>query len=319
MLSTLISLLLAEASPAPTQPAPAVPYQAQASAATLPAAPGNETLSARSDDRDRMTVEVGIGEKGPFRFLIDTGAQSTVISSGLARRLGLVPTARHSVLGIAGRIEVDTVELPEIRLGHRTYADYVTPLLEDANLGADGIIGIDGLQGHRVLLDFQHQRITLADARSLTFEEGFEIVVNARRRAGQLIMTNADIDGVPTEVVIDTGAEGSIGNRAQQRALARRHDTYAATLLSVTGQTINADMGLARQLTVDRLFINNVVIAYADSPTFAALKLDRRPAVLLGMRELRLFKRVVIDFQGHRVLFDVSAFANPAAQLARLR
>jgi predicted aspartyl protease len=319
MLPTLISLLLAQASPAAAQPPPAVPYQARSSAATLPAAPEHETLPARSDDRDRMTVEVGIGEKGPFHFLVDTGAQTTVISSGLAHRLGLVPTARHSVLGIAGRIEVDTVELPEIRLGRRTYADYVTPMLEDANLGADGIIGIDGLQGHRVLLDFQHQKITLADARSLTFEEGFEIVVSARRRAGQLIMTNADIDGVTTEVVLDTGAEGSIGNRALQRALARRHDTYAATLLSVTGQTINADMGMARQLTVDRLFINNVVIAYADSPTFAALKLDRRPAVLLGMRELRLFKRVVIDFQGHRVLFDVSAFANPAAQMARLR
>ena len=119
-------------------------------------------------------------------------------------------------------------------------------------------------------------------------------------------------------VVIDTGAEGSIGNRALQKALARRHNTYSATLLSVTGQTITADVALARQLTVDRLFINNVVIAYADSPTFAALKLDRRPAVLLGMRELRLFKRVAIDFQGHRVLFDVSAFTPAASQLARL-
>ena len=227
--------------------------------------------------------------------------------------------ARHSVLGIAGRMEVDTVELPEIRLGRRTYSDYTTPLLDDENVGADGIIGIDGLQGQRVLLDFHNQKITLADSSNRSFDNGFEIVVSARRRSGQLIMTNADIDGISTDVVIDTGGEGTIGNRALQAALARRHTTHATTLVSVTGQTIDADVALASQLTVDRLFINNVVIAYADSPTFAALKLDKRPAVLLGMRELRLFKRVAIDFQGRRVLFDVSAYSPVNAQLARLR
>ena len=311
MLFALLPFALAQAAPATP------PFEARATTATAPAPTPTETLATHRDDRNRMTVDVRIGDKGPYRFLVDTGAQSTVLSSGLMQRLGLTAMARHRVLGIAGQLEVDTVELPEIHLGQRTYAAYTTPVLDEANLGADGIIGIDGLQGQRVVLDFRNQQITVTDQHSTTFENGFDIIVTARRRGGQLILTNADIDGVETDVVLDTGAEQSIGNRALQHALARRQHSSAITLLSVTGQTIPADMALAQQLTVDRIFINNLLIAYADSPTFAALKLDKRPAVLLGMRELRLFKRVAIDFLGRKVLFDISSAGLGPSLLAR--
>ncbi|MBS0256031.1 MAG: aspartyl protease family protein [Proteobacteria bacterium] len=304
MLLSLIPFVLAQAA----QPSPATPpFEARATTAAAPAPHPTETLATHRDERNRMTVDVRIGDKGPYRFLVDTGAQTTVMSSALVQRLGLPAMARRRVLGIAGQMEVDTVELPEIHLGRRTFATYVTPVLDEANLGADGIIGIDGLQGQRVLLDFRNQEITVTDSRGTVFESGFDIVVTARRRDGQLILTNADIDGVNTDVVLDTGAEQSIGNRALQQALARRQRGAAITLLSVTGQTIPADMALAHQLTVDQIFINNLLIAYADSPTFTALKLDKRPAVLLGMRELRLFKRVAIDFAGRKVLFDISS------------
>ena len=47
------------------------------------------------------------------------------------------------------------------------------------------------------------------------------------------------------------------------------------------------------------------MVAYVDSPVFTVLELDRRPAMLLGMRELRLFKRVAVDFAARKVYFDL--------------
>ena len=48
-----------------------------------------DVLSIRTDQHDRMTVPVRIADKGPFRFLIDTGAQNTVLSTSLAGQLDL--------------------------------------------------------------------------------------------------------------------------------------------------------------------------------------------------------------------------------------
>jgi Aspartyl protease len=219
--------------------------------------------------------------------------------------LGLVLQSRRTVLGAAGTRIVDTVELNDIQFGQQNYNGLLTPLLNREDMDADGIIGLDGLQGQRVLLDFRAKRMALVDAHEKGANNGFEIIVTARRRSGQLILTNAKIDGVFTDVVIDTGSDTSIGNRALQRALSHQHQPVNTMLHSVTGQEIAASMVMADAMDLDRIHINNVAIAYADSPTFAALKLDKRPAILLGMRELRLFKRVAIDFTSRKVMFDM--------------
>ena len=257
------------------------------------------------DRHDRMTVPVRIGASGPFNFLIDTGAQNTVLSKTLAAQLSLVTTGKARLVGIAGTEIVDTVDIEEIGLGRRSYYSLLAPLLDQAHIGAQGIIGLDTLQGQRVVLDFKRKLITIDDAKNLGGNRGFDIIVTAKRRSGQLIMANAVIDGVPTEVVIDTGTETSIGNPALQRAMARRHEQETAILTSVTGQEIEAQMGIGRKLVVGDMIISNLLIAYADAPAFGALDLDKRPAILLGMRDLRTFDRVAIDFAARKILFDL--------------
>jgi hypothetical protein len=61
-------------------------------------------------------------------------------------------------------------------------------------------------------------------------------------------------------------------------------------------------------MKVDDITFQNVLVAYVDSPAFPALGLGDKPALLLGMRDLRAFDRVAIDFQAKRVFFDVPAY-----------
>ncbi len=264
-----------------------------------------DVVAIRTDRYDRMTVPVRIGESGPYDFLIDTGAQNTVLSKSLAARLSLVSTGKAKLVGVAGSAIVDTVDIDEIGLGRRSYFSLIAPLLDASNIGAEGIIGLDSLQGQRVMLDFKRGLITIDDAKNLGGNRGFEIVVNAKRRSGQLIMADAELDGVHTDVVIDTGAETSIGNLALQRALSRRHNRGKTILQSVTGQEIEASLGFGGKLIIQDMNLNNLLIAYVDAPAFAALGLDKRPAILLGMRDLRSFDRVAIDFASRKVLFDL--------------
>ncbi len=269
-------------------------------------AAGQDIVALEKDGDGRMTVPVHVHEQGPFNFLVDTGSQNTVLSTGLAARLGIKNTSRVTIVGLAGREVVDAVSVDQIAIGRRSYYGLFAPLLTQANMGADGILGTDSLQGQRVLIDFTKKVMTIGDAKALGGNRGYEIVVTARRRSGQLIVTNARINGILTDVVIDTGAQGSIGNRALQTAMSKRTQKMGQAMLrSVTGQEILADLGIGRTLTVGAISINNVQIAYTDSPAFGALDLGEKPAILLGMRELQVFRRIAIDFQTRKILFDL--------------
>jgi predicted aspartyl protease len=284
-------------------PIPPLPL-AGAQNAAIEAA-GTDIIKTASDSSDRLTVPVRIGKNGPYDFLIDTGAERTVLARGLAERLGLVPNGRATLIGVAGSLAVDLVDVAEVRLGSRTFYDLSAPLLEGSHIGADGIIGLDGLRNQRVLIDFKRNLIAVDDARELGGNRGFEIIVRARRRGDQLIMTNALVDGIRADVVIDTGAQSTIGNRALQRAMARRRAPERTSLTSVTGQVIDADLLFAHHVSIGSLSFSELAMIFADAPPFERLNLSEKPALLLGMAQLRAFQRVAIDFQEKKILFDL--------------
>lgn len=268
--------------------------------------PAGETLQAKADFEDRMTIDVAVHGDGPYRFLIDTGSQRTVVSTALAETLKLPSGPTVRIVSIAGIDHVATAKVDSIDVGERSFYDLTVPLLKGQHIGADGILGTDSLQNQRVLLDFIKNTIQIGDPHELGGSGGYEIIVRAKRRSGRLIMTNATIDGVRTDVIIDTGASTTIGNRALQHAL-RERVQGTGMMTSVTGQTLPVQFQLARRLRVDRLELANVAIAFADAPAFAELGLKERPAIFLGMRELRAFKRVAIDFTTRKILFDLPA------------
>lgn len=264
-----------------------------------------EVILGARDRYDRLTVPVRIGSHGPYRFIIDTGAERTILARKVVEQMGLTTSSTGLLIGVAGSQQVDLVEVEEISLGRRTFYTLTAPVLDGVNIGADGIVGLDSLQNQRVLLDFANNRMAIDDAAALGGNRGYDIIVSARRRSGQLIMANATVDGVRTDVVIDTGADVTIGNPALQRALSRRNKSSTTQLTSVTGQQITADIGLARAIEIGGLQLQNTTLVFAKAPAFDKLGLSNKPAMLLGMAQLRLFKRVAIDFASKRILFDL--------------
>jgi predicted aspartyl protease len=279
---------------APDTPAPADPST-------------TESIALKTEGHERVTVPVTIKGQGPFRFMVDTGAQATVVSTALAERLGLTVRRPAVLVGMASREAIQTTEIPEFALGSRTFHIQVAPLVLAENLGGDidGILGLDSLQNQRVLIDFRKKRILVDDAKRLGGNAGYEIVVKARRKLGQLIITDARINGIEIDVIVDTGSQISVGNLALLDRLRRAREFGEGTMTDVNGKDLTAVVRLGRTLEIDRMSLNQIPIMFADAPPFATLGMADKPALILGMRELSLFQRVAIDFETRRVLFDL--------------
>jgi predicted aspartyl protease len=269
-------------------------------------APGTEmNVAAQQDPQSRMTVSVYLNEHGPFDFVVDTGANRTVISSALAARLGLPMGNRVRVHDIAGVGGAETALVERLRVGKRQIDNVVAPLLSATDMGADGILGIDGLVNQQVVMDFLDRKMTIAPARKIAGEAD-TIVVRARSRFGQLILADARIGNERVYVIVDSGAEYSVGNMALRDRLLRGRRKPAPIpieLVGVSGRTQTADLTVTPQMKIGNVVMKNVPIAFSDVHPFRQFGLEERPAMLLGMDLLRSFESVSLDFEQKKVRF----------------
>lgn len=256
------------------------------------------------DRHERMTVPVTIDGAGPYRFLIDTGAQATVVTHELVEDLSLRPSGRATLVAMGGTSQVDTVELDNLEFANRSVSGLISPTLNATHVGADGILGLDSLQDTRVLIDFREGRMKIADVPGEQSNSGYEIIVRARRKLGQMIITDARVDGVRTSVIIDTGAQTSMANTALLRRIRARERTEVKSI-DVLGTEMSNGAVWVRKLEIGGAEMTSVPVAIADSPIFAALGIEGKPALILGVANLRAFDRVAIDFSNQRILFDV--------------
>jgi hypothetical protein len=125
--------------------------------------------------------------------------------------------------------------------------------------------------------------------------------------------------------VVDTGAQLSMGNRALRDELLGHglvDVDKKVSLESVTGEMIDGDYMFVRKLEIGGVTLTNLAIVFTEAHTFKELKLDDRPALLLGMNAMRAFKKVSIDFANHKfrvVLPETGELDNVRMASARLR
>ncbi|MDF2605341.1 hypothetical protein CA236_14830 [Sphingomonas sp. ABOLG] len=281
-------------------PAPITDYAAHIGLghAEDPAVPTGEHLDFGVDG-PRMTVPVQIAGAGPYQFVIDTGAQRTVISRELAARLRLPGGRNVRLTGMTGTQDVGTVVIPSISVSTLGGERIEAPALSAANLGAPGMLGIDALQGHALAIDFDQQRMTVTPARKRgerVRRAPDEIVIQAKSLFGQLVVTDARVGGERVRVILDTGSVVSMGNLALRKRLAKRGKVTPITLISVTGGELVADYGSVKSIKIGDAEIRDMPVAFADVPPFRVFGLEKKPAIMLGMDVLKLFTRVQIDF-----------------------
>ena len=111
--------------------------------------PGNVAiLRYHSFGSSKVAIPVMINQSGPYEFLLDTGAQISVVEPSLAEELHLEPRGNANAISVAANATAQLVALDLVEVGSFAVHQQIEPLVGDAGCDLSG-----QLYGHVVTHD----------------------------------------------------------------------------------------------------------------------------------------------------------------------
>lgn len=253
----------------------------------------------------RVWVPVLLDDMGPFRLVLDTGAQRSAIVPRIATLLG-IPLDRSPpirVHGATGTAITPTVEIGLLKVGDVWIRPARLPVVPDVFGGADGLLGMDGMQERRIYIDFRSDFVDISRSRGQGPPRGF-INVPMLRDDSRLAMADGEVAGVAVRAIIDTGAQATVGNEALRSAL-RRHVARNARgedfIHGATGATQAGIGAVVPTIRMGGLQVRDAHVTFTDLHIFSLWELTDTPALLIGMDILGLVDTLVIDYRRREI------------------
>lgn len=275
-------------------PAPIIPEE------VIVSAPEPRYVAPTLRDRiGRIWAPVYIDGKGPFRLVLDTGANRSVVTYTTAHRLGKTADAASSVQlhGVTGTARVPTIRVATMEVGDLLLGGRKIPVVQDVFGGAEGALGTEGFADKRIFIDFKNDEISILRSKRQSPPPGYRRVP-VKLRNGRLLMFEMTLGGVKTMAMLDTGAQTTIGNNSLREALARRARKQQETqVIGVTLDVATAHAISAPPVDIGGIKITGMQVTFGDLYIFEAWKLTKEPAILIGMDVIGVFDSIVIDYR----------------------
>jgi predicted aspartyl protease len=259
------------------------------------------------DTAGRAVAPISINGKGPFRFIIDTGANRSVLSKALAARLGLAPSGEGVVHSIDGEVPAMLVNVDSLSFGDLRLSVGDTPVLDGPMLdGEHGLLGVDGMAGRLLHIDFTKHCVEIYE-NAVQFPMQGWLSVPARMRFGTMLTVEGEIRGVKVNVLIDTGSDISLANehfRDALRDVAARSVEYHNGHAFTFGLPIVLEQSVwVPSLRLGHTFVDGVNAYIGDFHIFDVWGLQDEPTLLIGMDVLTRAREMAVDYEHGVVLF----------------
>jgi hypothetical protein len=257
----------------------------------------------RRDRIGRIWAPVLIDGKGPFRLVLDTGANRSAITARTAQVLGTPPTQDGGtrVTGFTGSAIVPTIHVAEMEVGDVYIGPADLPVLADVFGGAQGVLGIEGLAGKRIYADFTNDKLIIARSHGERARSDFTAVPLKLTRG--LLVADVVVGNVRAKAIIDTGAQSTVGNLMLRNAL-MRHPPSNAARQQIVGVTLDVQSGdylQAPDIDFGHLTVRGIRVTFGDMYLFEHWGLTDEPALTLGMDLLGTFDVLIIDYARHEL------------------
>ena len=257
----------------------------------------------RRDRIGRIWAPVYLNGQGPFRLVLDTGANRSAVIQKVADALGdgARTTSTVRVRGVTGTGMYPLIRVDRMDIGDLLLEPAFLPVVQDVFGGADGVLGNECLRDKRIVIDFKNDSITVRRSKREPPGAGFE-TLPVRMMRDYLLVVEVFIGRVRTKAIIDTGAPDSIGNLALLEALKKQAEDDPAT--DIVGVTLDVEQGSrVRMPTIymQRVQIRGAVLTFSDVHIFQHWRMTREPAVMLGMDVLGVLDQLIIDYKSRQL------------------
>jgi hypothetical protein len=295
-LSTLWAASLAPATETPATATSLAPVQAPSVDVTAVEDGPEFATPTTLDQIGRIVAPVMINGRGPFKLMVDTGANRSLITTTVADALGIdyLSAPLVTMNGVTGSAQVPAVGIERLEAGELVLEGLQVPVLPPHLVGnADGILGIAGLREQRLVVDFDRDRVTIS--RSKLWETSL-LRIDAHRVAGGLLAVKGRVGRIKVVAIMDTGGQITLGNRALQEAL-RSEAKHQTEVLGTTEAVIMGDTARVPDIRFGEVSIRRVRVTFGDFHIFDVWDLNDEPALIIGMDVLGAMGAFMIDFR----------------------
>ena len=274
----------------------------------------------RRDRIGRIWAPVLIGDKGPFRLVLDTAATRSGVTESVARALGipLDQSPQLMLRGVTGSAAVPSIRVASLSVGDLMLRPVTLPIVTDALGGAEGVLGTEGLGDMRIYIDFQRDFIGITHSRRQRAGADFKVIPMLPSSLG-LIVVDMSVGKIRAKGIIATASQVTVGNSAMLDAV-RRGQRGGGRSEQIEGITTDVQSGQA--FDVPTIFLGTLGIQGArailgDMHIFETWKMTKEPVLLIGMDTIGQLDTIVIDYRLRelqlrmRVRDRRTAFPNP--------
>lgn len=253
-----------------------------------------------------ILLPVKINEHGPFEFILDTGAGTSLLSSELAKQLEVKIISSKEGQSAGGKIAVLLGKVDSLAVGETKLRDVEVGVVDLAHIGKtigakiDGDLGYNVLKHFRITIDYRGKTIRLDDPKRV---ERFgaaatparaEIAMRLAHPAKPLILVDVRANGRgPFQFAIDTGTSTT----AITPELAKKLGIASSPIGPATtaGAPVGVTAGTLQSFQVGGATIDNLDVVVAD---FFAMLNDAIGAKLDGIVGYNFLRhhKVVIDY-----------------------
>lgn len=266
-------------------------------------------------NNDLIFIRTRVNNSPPLWFLLDTGAEISVVKQSLARSLGLQFEGKGQTEASGGSVEFlnvknITLSLPGADILNPTVVaiplESFEPLLGRT---ADGILGADLFNRFVVEIDYANQIINLYDPRSYHYSgraEAIPITVKENIPYVRAVVTQTNLSTVEGVFQIDTGSNSTL---VLNTPFAKAHKFIESTKtielggLGAGGKTRSL-VGRVEKVTLGRFVMKKPLVRFSQDEKGELASADF--SGLIGGELLRRF-RVIFNYAKNQMILEANA------------
>jgi predicted aspartyl protease len=252
-----------------------------------------------------ILLPVKVNDRGPFEFILDTGAGTSLLSTELAKQLELRVIGSKEGQSAGGKVAVSLARVDSLIIGETRLDDVDVGIVDLSHIGRtvgakiDGDLGYNFLKHFRVTIDYRDSELRLDDPKrveSFTRNARTEIAIRLANPAKPLILVNVYADGRgPFQFAIDTGTSTSAITPELADQLGVQTSPVGTGTTGVA--PVDFQAGSLQSFQLGGARIDNMAVVVADFFTMLNAAIGAKLDGIVGYNFLRNYK-VVIDYPG---------------------